>query len=662
MVRGARFRIGVRLRYKVAAIGLVGIAGLIVVGAIYLASTTKREKIHAASNEARDLVFLTNKLAINLLQSRRAEDDLVLRGAEEAVDQHSDFVEAAGQDLASIQVRARASGAADLDGAVEQIRAGIESYAKHFAALAAAKGALGADENAGLEGTLRDSVHGIESRLKEFHEPALTVLMLMMRRHEKDFMLRRDGKYGEEMKKRAAEFARALASSPIPAAAKDDISTKLAAYQRDFFAWVDAATALADERQETSAAYAAIEPLIRTMQMTANSMRAIADAENNIVTAEATRGIEIAIGSVLLALTACAFLIGRAISRPLSAMSRAMGRLAAGDFDVVLPGLGRRDEIGEMAAAVETFKTKAVEKARRDSEEEEAKAGAARAERKAEMQRLADAFESAISQVVRTVSAASVELESAAGTLTDAARNTQDLSGAVASASEESSTNVRTVATATEQLGQAVDEIARKVHDSNAIARQAVTEADKTNERITELSGAASRIGDVVKLITAIAEQTNLLALNATIEAARAGEAGRGFAVVAAEVKALASQTAKATEDIGAQIAGMQSATQESVAAIKAIGSTIGRIFEITFSIAAAVEQQGAVTREITRNVEEATKGAVQVAVNIGDVSQRAGETGAASGQVLSSAKLLSSESNRLKDEVEKFLHEVRAA
>jgi methyl-accepting chemotaxis protein len=211
-------------------------------------------------------------------------------------------------------------------------------------------------------------------------------------------------------------------------------------------------------------------------------------------------------------------------------------------------------------------------------------------------------------------------------------------------------------------MSSSVDEIAKRVHESSAIATEAVRQAEKTDARITELSNAASRIGDVVKLITAIAEQTNLLALNATIEAARAGDAGRGFAVVAQEVKALAAQTAKATDEIGTQIASMQAATQDSVGAIKEIGGTIGRISEIAGAIAAAVQEQGAATQEISRNVHQAAQGTTQVADNITDVSRGASETGTASAQVLGSAQSLARESGRLKSEVERFLHTVRAA
>jgi methyl-accepting chemotaxis protein len=378
------------------------------------------------------------------------------------------------------------------------------------------------------------------------------------------------------------------------------------------------------------------------------------------------------------------FFMARGITRPLSALTSAMRRLGDGALDIVLPGLRRGDEIGEMARAVEDFKLKAVEKARAEAAVREAQAQAAAAEReqaeeraaaeqraaaereeaarKAAMLKLADAFEVAVGGIIETVSSASTELEAAAGTLTKTADTTQRLSNAVASASEEASANVQSVASATEQMTSSISEIGRHVQESSKIAGEAVKQAERTDARINALSTAAARIGDVVKLITSVAEQTNLLALNATIEAARAGEAGKGFAVVAQEVKLLAAQTAKATNEISAQIAGMQSATNESVAAIKEIGGTIGRISEISSTIAAAVEQQGAATQEISRNVGAAAKGTAQIASNITDVNRGAGETGSASAQVLSSAQSLSNESNRLMAEVGRFLSTVRAA
>ena len=357
-----------------------------------------------------------------------------------------------------------------------------------------------------------------------------------------------------------------------------------------------------------------------------------------------------------------ALLLGRGISRPMTAMCKAMRELAGGNFDVVLPGLGRRDELGEMAGAVEEFKLQAVAKAERDAAAQDAQTKASSAARRAELIRFADDFEAAVGVIVANVSASAVQLESSAGTLTRTAETTQSLSSQVAGASEEASSNMQSVAAATEQLSTSVDEIGRRVCESSKIAEAAVLQAEQTDGRIGKLSRAAQEIGDVVKLITAIAEQTNLLALNATIEAARAGDAGRGFAVVAAEVKSLASQTAKATDEISSHILGMQGATQESVAAIKEIGGTIGQISSIAAQIASAVQQQSSATQEIARSVQSVAQGTHEAAADITQVNRGAIETGSASEEVLNSAKTLSSESTRLRAELDRFMANIRAA
>ncbi|NVO15058.1 MAG: methyl-accepting chemotaxis protein [Rhodoplanes sp.] len=393
----------------------------------------------------------------------------------------------------------------------------------------------------------------------------------------------------------------------------------------------------------------------------ANQVKELAALAATTASRGSTLIIMVAAGGILGAL-ALGFFIGQfGIARPIAASVRSLQALAKDDFKIDITGMDRGDEVGDIAKAAVVFKQNGIEKIKLQQEQQEIDRRAV-AQRKAEMTKIADGFEAAVGEIIETVSSASTELEAAAGTLTTTAENTQRLSTRVAAASEQASTNVQSVASATQEMTSSVHEISRQVQESSRIANEAVKQAEKTDGRINELSQAASRIGDVVKLITAIAEQTNLLALNATIEAARAGEAGRGFAVVASEVKALAGQTGKATGDIAAQIAGMQAATQDSVTAIKEIGGTIGRIAEITATIAAAVEEQGAATSEIARNVQQASTGTTEVASNITEVDRGAAETGSASSQVLSSAQSLSSESNRLKLEVGKFLTTIRAA
>ena len=363
--------------------------------------------------------------------------------------------------------------------------------------------------------------------------------------------------------------------------------------------------------------------------------------------------------SLLLSLCLAIFLV-RSITHGIDSVITPMQALADGDLSATVPHQGESTEVGRIADKVQVFKDALI--AKQASDAAAAEEAAHKVERARKVDQITSGFEAMIGDMVAAMSSASTELEASAGTLTHTSDITQRLSGSAASASQEVSENVQSVAGATEEITSSVKEISRQVQEASRVAGEAVRQAEQTDASITALSQAASRIGDVVKLITAVAEQTNLLALNATIEAARAGEAGRGFAVVASEVKALASQTAKATDEITAQIDGMQSATKLSVSNIKEISQTIRLISEISATIAAAVEEQGAATQEIARNVQNSAQLSVQVASDVSEVSRGTGETGSASGEVLSAAKSLSIESTRLKTEVDKFLQAVRAA
>jgi methyl-accepting chemotaxis protein len=392
---------------------------------------------------------------------------------------------------------------------------------------------------------------------------------------------------------------------------------------------------------------------------------------NNAGADKAAREAADSYGSALMMLAmilAAAVILGagvstvlvRDVSNGIAAIVVPMQALGKGDLSADVPHQGEKTEIGAMADTLQLFKQALIAKKAADE------AAAADAEAKIERGRRVDGitrnFENVIGEIVQTVSSASTQLEAFAGTLSATAQRAQTLTSTVASVSGEASANVQSVASATEELSSSVTEISRQVQESARMATGAVGQARTTNDRVSELSRAAGRIGDVVELINTIAGQTNLLALNATIEAARAGEAGRGFAVVASEVKALAEQTAKATGEISQQIAGIQGATQESVSAIKEISGTIERLAEISSAIAAAVEEQGAATQEISRNVQQAARGTQQVSTDIADVQRGAGETGAASSQVLSAAQSLSGDSQRLRLEVGRFLESVRAA
>jgi len=369
--------------------------------------------------------------------------------------------------------------------------------------------------------------------------------------------------------------------------------------------------------------------------------------------------VAVGIAALLVGILA-AFLVGRGIARPIQAMTSAMTGLAQGDRNTEIPSQGRRDEIGEMAEAVQVF---------RDNMARNEELAARQEQERAERERRADAitaltrdFDEAVAGMLAQVGAATSQMQSTATSMSATAEETSRQASAVAAASEQASANVQTVASAAEELSGSIREISGQVAQSATIAAKASSDAQRTNVQVDGLAQAAQKIGEVVNLIQDIAEQTNLLALNATIEAARAGEAGKGFAVVASEVKNLANQTAKATEQIGKQIGGIQSETAEAVTAIQGIGSTIAEINEIATSIASAVEEQGAATQEISRNVQEAARGTQEVSANIGGVTRAAGETGNAADQVNVSAGNVAEQSERLSRTVQEFLAAVRAA
>lgn len=408
-----------------------------------------------------------------------------------------------------------------------------------------------------------------------------------------------------------------------------------------------------------------IEEALSQQQVMVDDLVGYAAASATNLEGETTSTIKLLVISSAIGLTiniALAMWIGvSGLSRPIARLKTVMEALASNQFDLLVPGLDRKDEIGQMSQSVQVFKENGLEVERLRAEQQMTERQRAQ-QRQDEMHRLADNFESAVGEIIKTVASASTELEASANALSMTAAKTEERSTMVAEAAGHASTNVQSVASASEEMSSSVTEISRQVQHSANMANEAVAQAAETNDRVRLLSDAANRIGDVVELINTIAGQTNLLALNATIEAARAGEAGRGFAVVASEVKNLAEQTAKATGEIAEQIKGIQAATKVSVDSIKHIGETILKMSEISSSIASAVEEQGAATQEITRNVQQAAHGTNQVAASIADVQRGASETGAASSQVLSSAQSLSVESVRLKSQVDRFMETVRAA
>ena len=487
--------------------------------------------------------------------------------------------------------------------------------------------------------------------------------MLMMRRHEKDFMLRRTARYGDDMKKRVAEFTAGLAgAAAIPPAAKDDITQKLANYQRDFFEWMAAALVLAGEQKAMSDSYATIEPVIAAAQTVVEKVRHDSEAADADSRQNTKLRMQIAIMLISLGVGLLAWMIGRAVSRPLSAMTGAMRKLAEGDFDVVLPGLGRKDEIGDMAGAVETFKLKAVEKAERDAQEREAATQAAASARKAEMCRLADSFEQTVGGVVQTVSAASTQLETAASSLRntaeiDAAAHRRGRGGVRAGLLQRPDRRGRD--RGDERLGIGDRPPGAGVRQDRRRGGQAGAADGSAHQRAVPGRPAHRRRGQ--------ADHGDRRADQSARPQCHHRGGARGRSRSRLRGGRLRGQGARRPDrqgDRGDRHADRRDAVRDAgaVGAIKGIAGTIGRVSEIAAAIAAAVEEQGAVNAEISRNVQQAARGTAQVASNIGDVNRGASETGSASTQVLSSAQSLSGESTRLKAEVGKFLATVRAA
>jgi methyl-accepting chemotaxis protein len=654
-------RFHLRLSHKIMAIGAVGLTGVLAFGIIDQIGGRTQEASRSIADKARLDYELNQRLSIEMLEARRNEKNFQTRKDEAYAKSNVQLFARINTDFDQLQASMNSGGMGDLAEKTRLAHDGFKAYAAAFNGFVETQIRLGLNETLGLSASLRSAVQDIEAKQKDIANPTLTIEMLMMRRHEKDFILRRDPKYAAALTSTASQFSKTLADADAAPPVKAEIVRQLDKYQKEFSAWVDAAKQSESLEGAMMKSFRGLEPLMVEVAQRIKQRYQDADLAERSVIETVKLSKLVALGFAIVLVGLISFLIGRAVSGALAAMIRAMIRLAGGDAAVVIPGTERKDEIGEMAGAVQVFKDSMIETERLRAEQAETERRQA-VQRKADMNRMADDFEGAVGEIVKTVSSASTELEASAGTLTSTAERSQQLATVVAAASEEASTNVQSVASATEEMASSVNEISRQVQESARIAHEAVAQAQHTNDRVGDLSKAAARIGDVVELINTIAGQTNLLALNATIEAARAGEAGRGFAVVASEVKALAEQTAKATGEISQQITGIQAATDQSVVAIREIGHTIGKMSEIASTIASAVEEQGAATQEISRNVQQAAQGTQQVSANINDVQRGASETGSASSQVFSAAQSLSGESNRLRLEVGRFLDSVRAA
>src|SRR5450631_561770 len=459
-----RERFHLRLTHKIMAIGIVGLVGLIAFGTIYQIGSWSQDASRAIAGNVRTISDLNKQLSIEMLEARRNEKNFQQRRNESYAKGHAELVVAINRDFDRLQMLTRAGGMGDLSEKIRLAHDGFAGYARDFAALVSAEVKLGPNETLGLSGSLRAAVHDIEAKLKEIDNPRLTSWMLMMRRHEKDFMLRRDQKYAGELKKAAAEFSKALAAAEIASAVTAAITLKLEKYQDEFSAWVDTAQQVAGYDATMMKTFRGLEPLIVEVGQGVERLYKEADAAEAATRDSVRTWMLTAFALVVVLVCGLSLLIGRSISMALSAMVRAMTRLAGGDFVVLIPSLARRDEIGEMADAVQVFKTNMIETERLRAEQLEIEQRQLQ-QRKADMHELADAFEVAVGEIVEGVSAAATELEASANVLTTTAGRARELATAVAAASEQASSNVRSVSSASEEMTSSVNEISRQVQE-----------------------------------------------------------------------------------------------------------------------------------------------------------------------------------------------------
>jgi len=484
--------------------------------------------------------------------------------------------------------------------------------------------------------------------------------MLMMRRHEKDFMLRGAEKYIDSVAKRRAEFLVMLPATPLPDGAKAEIVNLLDVY-------VTAFNAFAKLTVENEAAISELSTIYKIVTPAVEELVAFGEqgAKQALVTMDETQksmDILMMTGSAVIfaVFVALGAAVAASITRPVKAVTKATEALAEGDLNIDIPALENKDEVGAVARALQVFKENLIRA--KELEAEQRKAQERQVERAQKLAALTSSFDTTVSEVLGVVSSASTELQATATSMRGTAETTTRQSSSVAAACEQTAANVQTVATATEELSASVREITQQMARSSQKAGQAVTEADQVQGKVDGLVEAAQAIGQVVELINEIAEKTNLLSLNATIEAARAGEAGKGFAVVASEVKNLAAQTKRSTEEVAAHVAKIQSTTGEAASAINLIKATIAEVNEMTAAVAAAVEEQAAATQEISRNCEQAAAATQEVSSSISSVQVAANDTDGSATEVLHASDELAQKSSSLQQIVQTFLHDVRAA
>ncbi len=645
-----------KIKNQIMSICTLALLGFISIAAVYFFSDNVQSKLQAHQAHSSRVLELDQDLRFQMLNARRREKDFIIRNDEKYAAKHAEVISFIKEILTDL------SKEADNETGQENIRiiSGIISeYETQFKTVVADRLAIGLDEKSGLRGELRSAVHDVEERLKELKADDLTILMLMMRRHEKDFLLRLNDKYIGRIDKRVNEFADALKQSSASTSEQKELLALLDKYHRSFNKLATVRLALIPKEKKLSALYAQGGPSLDAL-----SEEAKLAYSDDAAKAEANAELVQLVVAALIAFTAVVVFgvgswISKSLSGALNGLTQIMEDLSKGERNIEVPGADKSNEIGKISRSLLVFQNSLAENDRLNTAQEESQAQEIKAQN---LRRLIANFDSEITKVIGQVDTAIKSMSQSAPTMRDAANQVREKCSFSAGSATQASENVQSVASASEELSVSIGEIGRKVEQSTSVTQAAVQQADDTQNIMDELAGSTQKIGQVVGLINDIAEQTNLLALNATIEAARAGEAGKGFAVVASEVKNLSNQTSKATEEIASQIEGVQETSAKAAQAIGDISTTIAQVHEIASEIAAAVEQQAAATSEIARNVEQTADLTHSMSHSLTETSNTASETEQAAGNVLSTADDLSAQSRNLNSSIQDFLKEIRAA
>ena len=644
------------VRGRILALALAGVLALAAMGGVLAWTLSTLAAIEAETAANRAISHGGDTLEIANLTIRRGEKDFLLRRDVKYVEQVRRDIETAQTDATDLAARPEAAPIREMLG---QVAEGMTQYRTAFDTVVEAQIRAGLDEKSGLQGELRKAVHAVETVVGDVGDRELMVHMLMMRRFEKDYLLRGYPELQAKIEAEHQAFRARLERAPLDPPARAELARLSDAYLAGVVGLIKADQIARESVTRLATLYAGIAPAFdRIRSFTEERDRTVAAeaaaAHGRVVTAVVMLGLGAALGFILLA-----FFITRSIVRPVQSITEVMLALAAGDKTVAVPFADGSDEIAAMARSVKVFKESMIQAERLEAE---ARAEQQRAlARGHQRERLTADFDGMIRQVLDQLGTTVRNVHTTSTDLNHAADQTRRQSAAVATAAEEASSNIQTVASAAEELGCTTMEISHRVQDTTRLTQEVVEGMRTADHTIEGLSAAARTIGEIVTLIGDIAAQTNLLALNATIEAARAGDAGKGFAVVANEVKGLANQTGKATSEIAEQISTIQSSITDAVAAIKTVSGAIGRVDEVVGSIAAAVEQQNAATQEIVRNVSQAADGNQLVTRNITDVSTSAHRTGEMATTMFEVAGDLEQAATHLGQRVEGFLGEVNA-